>query len=82
MAGHLKLNKMIVLWDDNNISIDGTLDLSCSDDQLKRFEASGWDATRVDGHDPEAIATAIEAAQKSDKPSIDCLQNHHRLRLT
>ena len=70
MAGHLKLNKMIVLWDDNNISIDGTLDLSCSDDQLKRFEASGWDATRVDGHDPEAVAAAIEAAQKSDKPSL------------
>ena len=70
MAGHLKLNKLIVLWDDNNISIDGTLDMACSDDQLKRFEASGWDATRVDGHNPEEIAAAIEAAQKSDKPSM------------
>ncbi len=70
MAGHYKLNKLILLWDDNNISIDGTLDMSCSDDQLKRFEASGWDAVRVDGHDPEAVASAIEAAQKSDKPSL------------
>ena len=70
MAGHLKLNKLIVLWDDNNISIDGTLDMSCSDDQLKRFEASGWAATRVDGHNPDEIAAAIEAARNSDKPSL------------
>lgn len=70
MAGHLKLNKLIVLWDDNNISIDGSLDMACSDDQLKRFEASGWEATRVDGHNPEEIANAIEAARNSDKPSL------------
>ncbi|MQX36211.1 transketolase [Roseospira navarrensis] len=70
MAGHLKLSKLIVLWDDNSISIDGSTDLSTSDDQLARFEASGWEATRVDGHDPEAVAAAIAAAQKSDKPSL------------
>ncbi|WP_343562235.1 transketolase [Kiloniella sp. b19] len=70
MAGHLKLNKLIVLWDDNSITIDGSTDVSVSDDQLKRFEASGWDAVAIDGHDPEAIASAIEAARNSDKPSL------------
>ncbi|GGD08591.1 transketolase [Aquisalinus flavus] len=70
LAGHLKLNKLIVLWDDNNITIDGAVSLADSTDQLKRFEASGWDVTRVDGHDMEAVAKAIEAAQKSDTPSL------------
>jgi transketolase len=70
LAGHLKLNRLIVLFDDNGISIDGALSLSDSTDQVKRFEASGWNATRVDGHDPKAIASAIERAQKSDKPSL------------
>ncbi|MEO0620471.1 MAG: transketolase [Pseudomonadota bacterium] len=70
LAGHLKLAKLIVLFDDNNITIDGEAGLSVSDDQLKRFEACGWDSTRVDGHDPEAIAGAIAAAQKSDTPSL------------
>ncbi|MEL7544654.1 MAG: transketolase, partial [Pseudomonadota bacterium] len=70
LAGHLKLGKLIVLFDDNNITIDGEAGLSVSDDQIKRFEASGWDATRVDGHDPEAIAAAIAAAQKTDTPSL------------
>jgi transketolase len=68
LAGHLKLNKLIVLWDDNQISIDGPTSLSVSDDQIKRFEASGWNAWPVNGHDPEAIAKCIEAARKSDKP--------------
>lgn len=70
LAGHLKLNKLIVLWDDNHISIDGDTSLSCSDDQLARFAASGWATTRVDGHDPEAVAAAIEQAKKSDRPSL------------
>jgi len=70
MAGHLKLGKLIVLFDDNSISIDGATSLSVSDDQVKRFEASGWAATRVDGHDPGAIAGAIAAAQSSDRPSL------------
>ncbi len=70
LAGHLKLNKMIVLWDDNGISIDGKIELSSTEDQLARFEAAGWAACRIDGHDPEAIAAAIAAAQESDKPSL------------
>jgi len=70
LAGHLKLNKLIVLFDDNKISIDGPTSLSVSDDQIARFKASGWDAVAVDGHDPEAVAAAIAAAQKTDRPSM------------
>ena len=70
LAGHLKLNRMIVLFDDNGISIDGPLSLADSVDQVKRFEAAGWAATRVDGHDPDAIATAIQKAQMSDRPTL------------
>jgi len=70
MAGHLKLAKLIVLFDDNEISIDGPLNLSETGDQLKRFEAAGWDAVRIDGHDPEAIEAALEAAQTSPTPSL------------
>ncbi len=70
LAGHLKLNKLIVFWDHNDISIDGPVSLADSTDQLARFRASGWDATLVDGHDPEAIAVAIEAARHSDRPSL------------
>ncbi len=70
LAGHLQLNKLIVLFDDNEISIDGSTSLSCSDDQLARFAASGWSAQRIDGHSPSAIAKAIEDAHKSDKPSL------------
>ena len=68
LAGHLKLNKLIVLFDDNGISIDGPLSLADSVDQVKRFEAAGWKASRIDGHDPEAIAAALAAAQTSDRP--------------
>src|SRR5579872_3070940 len=70
LAGHLKLNKLIVLFDDNGISIDGPLALADSVDQVKRFEAAGWAASRIDGHDPQAIAAAIEAAKKSERPSL------------
>jgi transketolase len=70
LAGHLKLSRLIVLFDDNEISIDGSTSLSCSDDQLTRFKASGWSACRIDGHDPEAIAGAIEQARHSDRPSL------------
>src|SRR6185312_17016454 len=70
LVGHLKLSKLIVLFDDNHITIDGNLSLSDSTDQVARFQASNWNAVRIDGHDPEAIAKAIEAAQKSDKPTL------------
>ena len=70
LAGHLKLNRLIVLFDDNQISIDGATSMSCSDDQLARFAASGWAAERIDGHDPRAIAVAIERARHSDRPSL------------
>lgn len=63
LAGHLKLGKLIVLWDDNSISIDGATSLSVSDNELERFEASGWNTAHVDGHDPAAIAAAIKAAK-------------------
>jgi len=70
LAGHLKLNKMIVLFDDNGISIDGTISLSDSVDQVRRFEAAGWAAERIDGHDHDAITDAIARAQKSDRPTL------------
>jgi transketolase len=70
LAGHLKLNKLIVLFDDNGISIDGPLSLADSVDQVKRFESAGWNASRIDGHDPQAIATAIAKAKSSDKPTM------------
>jgi len=70
LAGHLRLHKLIVLYDDNGISIDGVTALADSVDQVKRFESAGWTATRIDGHDPAAITRAIEAAQHSDRPSL------------
>jgi transketolase len=70
LAGHLKLNKLIVLFDDNQISIDGPTSLAVSDDQLARFRASGWNAVWIDGHDPGAIAFAIEGARGSDRPTL------------
>ncbi len=70
LAGHLKLNRLIVLWDDNDISIDGPISMADSTDQCARFAASGWATIRADGHDPEAIATAIEKARQSDRPTL------------
>jgi transketolase len=70
LAGHLKLGKLIVLFDDNGISIDGALSLADSVDQVRRFEAAGWAASRIDGHDPAAITLALEKAQRSDKPTL------------
>jgi transketolase len=70
LAGHLKLKKLIVLFDDNGISIDGPLALADSVDQVRRFESAGWGAPRIDGHDPAAIAAAIEAAKMSNRPSL------------
>ncbi|MGH6859240.1 MAG: transketolase [Phyllobacterium sp.] len=70
LAGHLKLGKLILLFDDNGISIDGSTKLATSTDQCKRFEASGWNTACVDGHDQEAIHHAIHAARTSDRPTL------------
>jgi transketolase len=70
LAGHLKLNKLIVFWDNNSITIDGAVSLSDSTDQIARFKSVHWNTIEVDGHDPEAIAAAIDAAHKSDKPTL------------
>ncbi|MEC9077161.1 MAG: transketolase [Pseudomonadota bacterium] len=70
LAGHLKLGRLIVLWDDNEISIDGKTDIATSTNQIARFKASGWQVARVDGHDIDAVSSAIEAAKKSRKPSL------------
>src|SRR6476660_9036511 len=70
LAGQLKLNNLTVLFDDNGISIDGPLSLADSVDQVKRFEAAGWAATRIAGQDPEAIATAIAKAQSCARQSL------------
>jgi transketolase len=70
LAGHLKLNKLVVMFDDNGISIDGPVALADSVDQVRRFEAAGWMAGRIDGHDADAIATAIEKAKSADRPSL------------
>jgi len=70
LAGHWRLNKLIVLYDDNGISIDGPTSIADSVDQVKRFKSAGWQAELIDGHDPKAIATAIARAQKSSKPSL------------
>ncbi|MGD9799090.1 MAG: 1-deoxy-D-xylulose-5-phosphate synthase N-terminal domain-containing protein, partial [Parvularculaceae bacterium] len=70
LAGHLRLKKLIVLWDDNNITIDGKVGLADSTDQLKRFEASGWSTMRVDGHDRKAVSAALASAQSADRPTL------------
>ena len=70
LAGHLKLNKLIFLYDDNGITIDGPITLTDNVDQVARFKAHGWNARQIDGHDPKAIASAIRRAQKSDRPSL------------
>ncbi|MCO8145417.1 transketolase [Rhodovulum tesquicola] len=70
MAGHWGLGRMIVLWDDNKITIDGSTELSTSTDQLARFAAAQWHVQSVDGHDREAVAAAIEAARQDPRPSL------------
>ena len=69
-AGHMKLNKLIVFWDNNHISIDGAIAISDNTDQCARFEACQWNTIKVDGHDQDAIAKAIEKAKTSDKPTL------------
>jgi transketolase len=72
LAGHLKLRNLIVLYDDNNISIDGDTAIADSTDQRRRFEASGWDTHLVDGLNGEEVARALLAAQSTDKPTLIC----------
>ncbi len=77
LAGHWKLNKLIVIWDNNHISIDGDTKLAWSEDVLKRFEAFGWDVQNIeDGYDLSAIEQAIERAKGSDKPSFIAVRTH------
>ncbi len=76
LAGRQELSKLIVLWDDNNITIDGTVDIADRTDQLMRFKASGWHVQDIDGHDPAAINAALIAAQNSGKPSMIACKTH------
>ncbi len=77
LAGHLKLGKLIVFFDDNRISIDGDTSLSNSTDVLTRFEAYGWQTLRVDGHDMDAVDEAIQTAQaESDRPTLIACRTH------
>ena len=69
-AGHLGLGKLIVLWDDNSICIDGSTNMTVSDDQPARFRASGWDVQSVDGYDADAMAAAIDRAKGTETPSL------------
>jgi transketolase len=70
LAGHLRLRKLVVFWDDNAISIDGSTALATSDDQLARFRAAQWSVAAIDGHDHAAVAAAIAAARDSERPSL------------
>jgi len=76
LAGKHELGNLIVFWDNNNITIDGTVDIADKTDQVMRFEASGWHVISIDGHDPEAIDKAIIAAQKDPRPSMIACKTH------
>ncbi|MEM7491327.1 MAG: transketolase, partial [Pseudomonadota bacterium] len=76
LAGRLALSKLIVLWDDNGITIDGKVSLADDTDQKQRFKASGWDVVEVDGHDPEAIDAALTQAKKGQKPTMVACKTH------
>ena len=76
LAGRHKLSKLVVFWDNNNITIDGTVELSDRTDQVARFKASGWHVQEIDGHDPAAIDAAITAAKAAGKPSMIACKTH------
>ncbi|HBS49907.1 MAG TPA: transketolase [Rhodobacteraceae bacterium] len=76
LAGRLELGKLVVLWDNNNITIDGTVDIACRTDQVARFRASGWKVIEIDGHDPEAIDGALREAGKGRKPTMIACKTH------
>lgn len=70
LAGHWRLNKLIALWDNNNVTIDGFVDIASSTDQMARFKANGWNVIAVDGHDFAAVDKALQKAKKSDRPTM------------
>jgi len=76
LAGRQRLSKLVVLWDNNNITIDGSVDLADRTDQAARFRAAGWEVIEIDGHDPEAIDTALTAARTSDLPTMIACKTH------
>ncbi|MDZ7708708.1 MAG: transketolase [Roseovarius sp.] len=76
LAGRQRLSRLIVLWDNNNITIDGTVDLADRTDQVARFRASGWEVIEIDGHDPSAIDAALTAAKTSDLPTMIACKTH------
>lgn len=76
LAGHLKLSRLTVIFDDNGTTIDGATSIATSDDQLKRFEASNWATIAVDGHDARAIDKALAAARASDRPTLIAARTH------
>ena len=76
LAGRQNLSNLIVLWDDNNITIDGPVDLSDKTDQIQRFRASGWHVQAIDGHDPKAIDTALNIARQTERPSMIACKTH------
>jgi len=76
LAGRQKLGRLVVLWDNNNITIDGQVDLADRTDQPKRFRAAGWEVIEIDGHDPEAIDAALSRAKRSRKPTMIACRTH------
>ncbi len=76
LAGRQKLGRLTVFWDNNSITIDGHVGLADATDQAARFEASGWHVQAIDGHDPDAIDSAIGAARESDRPSMIACRTH------
>src|SRR6056297_827986 len=76
LAGRHSLGKLIVFWDNNNITIDGTVDLADRTDQVKRFRASGWQVLEIDGHDPAAIDAAIAKAKTGRRPTMIACKTH------
>ncbi|MGY6536158.1 MAG: transketolase [Pararhodobacter sp.] len=76
LAGRQKLSRLVVLWDDNGITIDGRVDIACVTDQKARFAAAGWDVFECDGHDPADIDRALGAAKASPRPAMVACRTH------